>query len=406
MQILLHRGHRKLSGQDSGNVWPRLFPFDTASIVTYFSRRINRSCQVETEENKQEELAEIEPANGNGRRKRAGLLLFLLIIVMIGLTIWWWLSGISKVSTDNAFVEAHIYSVSAKVPGRVETVAVQDNQFVHKGDLLFVIEPGDYQVKVDAASAALDVTMNETSGDYAKVELSRAELQQSRAKQLQAESDLRRGKALFARDVIPREQLERLETGAKVATAQVVEKEENLKRFEAEAGVSNAGSRDAKAAQRRAQLDEAALHLGYTTVTAPADGYVTRKSVEPGNFVQAGQPVIVLVSLDDAWVTANFKESQLASIRPGQKVEFRVDAFSSRKFTGKVESIMAGTGSAFSLLPPENATGNYVKVVQRVPVRIAIDHKSDPDHLLRAGMSVVPVVFTDRTFADIFSFSR
>lgn len=360
---------------------------------------------MQSEESRQEEPAELEAA-GNGKRRRAGIILSLFVSLMVIIAIWWWVSGISKISTDNAFVEAHIYSVSAKVSGRVENVAVKDNQFVHKGDLLFVIEPGDYRVKVDAAMAALDVTLNETSGDYAKVELSRAELQQSRARLLQAESDLGRGKALFAKDVIPREQLERLETGAKIAAAQVAEKEENLKRFEAEAGVSGSGSRQAKVSQRRALLDEAELHLGYTTVTAPADGFVTRKSVESGNFVQAGQPVMVLVSLDDSWVTANFKESQLEAVRPGQRVEFRVDAFPSRTFTGKVESIMAGTGSAFSLLPPENATGNYVKVVQRIPVRIAIDHRSDPDHLLRAGMSVVPTVFTERKLSDIFSFSR
>jgi membrane fusion protein (multidrug efflux system) len=361
--------------------------------------------QVQPEDNNQENQPIVEPAAGNGKRRRAGIILFLLSALIIIAAAWWWIQGISRITTDNAFVESHLYSVSAKVSGRIETVAVQDNQFVHKGDLLCEIELGDYRVKVDAASAALDVTLNETSGDYARVEQSRAELQQSRARILQAESDLKRGKALFAKEVIPREQLERLETGAKIAAAQVEEKEENLKRFQAEAGFSGSGSREAKAAQRRAQLDEAALHLKYTRVTAPADGYVTRKSVEPGNFIQAGQPVMVLVSLDDSWVTANCKESQLEAVRPGQRVEFHVDAYPAKRFTGKVESIMAGTGSAFSLLPPENATGNYVKVVQRIPVRIAIDHLSDPDHLLRAGMSVVPTIFTDRKLSDVLRFS-
>lgn len=345
------------------------------------------------------------PAATNGSRRRAGIILFIVFSIIIVSAVWWWIHGISRISTDNAYVEAHLYSVSAKVSGRVESVAVHDNQFVHKGDLLCLIDPRDYRVKVDAASAALDITLNETSGDYAKVEQRRAELQQSRARLLQAESDLKRGTALFAKEVISREQMERLETGVKIAAAQVDEKGESLKRSQAEAGLSNSGSREAKAAQRRAQLDETALHLEYTKVTAPADGFVTRKSVEPGNYIQAGQPVMVLVSLDDSWITANYKESQLESVKPGQRVEFRVDAYPSRKFTGKVESIMAGTGSAFSLLPPENATGNYVKVVQRIPVRITIDHHSDPDHLLRAGMSVVPVILTERTLADIFNFN-
>jgi len=346
------------------------------------------------------------PAPSNGRRKRNGAMVFLAVLALFLLAAWWWIHGLSRISTDNAFVETHLHSVAAKVAGRVETVAVQDNQFVHKGDLLFEIEPTDYLLKVEAASAALAIVMNETSGDYAKVEQSRAELEQSRARLLQAESDLRRGKSLFAKEVIPREQLERLETGAKIAAAQVNEKEESLKKSQAEAGLSNSGSSEAKAAKQRAELDERELHLEYTRVTAPVDGFVTRKSVESGNYLQAGQPVMVLVSLDDAWITANYKESQLENIMPGQRVEFRVDAYPGKKFTGTVESIMAGTGSAFSLLPPENATGNYVKVVQRIPVRIAIDYRSDPYRQLRAGMSVVPTIFTERTLADLLKFNN
>jgi membrane fusion protein, multidrug efflux system len=315
----------------------------------------------------------------------------------------WWLHTQANISTDNAFIEAHLHTIAARVAGRVEHVAVDDNQFVRKGELLFEIEPADYRIKVAAAAAALDVTLNETSGDYARVELSRAELQQSRAKLEQAESDLKRGQALFDREVVPREHLERLETAAKVAVALVTEKEENFKRFQAEAGLGSTGSKEAKAAQRQAQLDEAGLHLEYTRVTAPADGYVTRKSIEPGNFVQIGQPVMVLVTLEDSWITANYKESQLTHIKPGQKVEFLMDAYPGKKFTGRVESIMAGTGAAFSLLPPENATGNYVKVVQRIPLRIAIDRSSDPEQLLRAGMSVVPTVITGRTVKDILA---
>jgi len=337
----------------------------------------------------------------SGKKIRAGLILAVIIIVVTLSGSYWWLRSKAQITTDNAYVEAHLHSVSSKVAGRIEKVAVKDNQFVRKGDLLFEINPTDFRVKVDEAAAALDMTLNETSGDYAQVEQSRAELEQSRARLLQAESDLGRGKALFAREVIPREQLERLETTVKVATAEAGEKAENLKKSRAEAGMGGSGNREAKSALRRAQLEEARLQAGYTKVTAPADGFVTRKSIEPGNYIQTGQPAMVLVSLIDAWVTANYKERQLADVKPGQQVEFSVDAYPSMKFTGKVESIMAGTGSAFSLLPPENATGNYVKVVQRIPVRIAIDHRSDPNHLLRAGMSVVPTIFTGRTPADI-----
>jgi len=350
--------------------------------------------------------ANVPPSAGpapsrNGKRIRAGFILAIIIICVTVSGSYWWLRSKAQITTDNAYVEAHLHSVSSKVAGRIEKVAVKDNQFVRKGDLLFEINPVDFRVKVDEAAAALDITLNETSGDYAQVEQSRAELEQSRARLLQAESDLGRGKALFAREVIPREQLERLETTVKVATAEVGEKVENLKKSRAEAGMGGRGNREAKSALRRAQLEEARLQAGYTKVTAPADGYVTRKSVEPGNYIQTGQPAMVLVSLEDSWITANFKERQLSDVKPGQQVEFSVDAYTSLKFTGRVESIMAGTGSAFSLLPPENATGNYVKVVQRIPVRIAIDQKSDPNRLLRAGMSVEPTIFTGRKPADI-----
>ncbi len=338
---------------------------------------------------------------GSGNRIRAGIILFITLGAIFALILWWWIHGINRITTDNAYIEAHLHSVSAKVAGRIEKVAVMDNQFVRKGDLLFEINPTDFKVKVDEAAAALDMTLNETSGDYAKVEQSRAELEQSRARLLQAESDLKRGSALFAKEVIPREQLERLETAVKIAAAQVGEKEENLRKSRAEAGMRSSGNREAKSAQRKAQLEEARLKVEYAKVTASSDGYVTRKSIEPGNYIQTGQPAMVIVSLADSWVTANFKERQLTYVKPGQQVEFSVDTYPSIKFTGKVESIMAGTGAAFSLLPPENATGNYVKVVQRIPVRIAIDHQSDPGHLLRAGMSVVPTIFTGRKPADI-----
>ncbi|HZV80924.1 MAG TPA: HlyD family secretion protein [Geobacteraceae bacterium] len=347
------------------------------------------------------------PPAGNGRRRRVGMILFLLIAVSAIAGLRWWIMGSSRITTDNAFVESHIHSVAGRVGGMVRTVAVRENQAVRRGDLLLEIDPSDYSVRVAESAAALEVTMNETSGDYARVEQSRAELQQSRARLAQAESDLKRGSALFAREVIPKEQLERLETGRSIAAALVSEKEENLKRYAAEAGLSASGNREAKAAQRRAQLEEARLNLSYTRLTAPVDGYVTRKTVEPGNYIQPGQPLMAIVPLEDAWVTANYKESQLTHVRPGQKVEFKVDAYPGGKFTGRVESIMAGTGAAFSLLPPENATGNYVKVVQRIPVRIAIDRQSDPEHLLRVGMSVVPTIITGKTvkeiIADLFS---
>jgi membrane fusion protein (multidrug efflux system) len=149
---------------------------------------------------------------------------------------------------------------------------------------------------------------------------------------------------------------------------------------------------------REALVEKAKLNLGYTKIPAPASGYVTKRSAEVGNQVQAGQPLLAVVPLaqEQIWITANYKETELKDVKPGQKVEIKVDTYPGKTFRGRVNSIMAGTGSAFSLFPPENATGNYVKIVQRIPVRVSLDEGSDPDHLLRVGMSVVPTIFTER----------
>lgn len=338
---------------------------------------------------------------GNQKRRRAGIILLVLIVLGGAAGFWMWYRSQVKITTDDAFIEGHIYIISPRVPGHVKSVLVEDNQFVHQGDLLVALDPVDYQAQVRYAQARLDVAKNETLGDYAQVDAAKAALNQAQVRLEQADLDLRRGKALFAREVIPKEQLDRLSTAHKVAQSQVQEAREALKHARAMAGLSGTGGREALVEQRQVELTQAQLNLSYVRIVAPADGFVTRKSVEVGNNVQAGQPFMSLVQLDDTWVVANYKESDLTHMRPGQFVEFTVDAFPDETFTGKVGSIMAGTGAAFSLLPPENATGNYVKVVQRVPVKIVIDSKSDPQHKLRVGMSVVPTVHSGRTFWQV-----
>ena len=343
------------------------------------------------------------PKSGGGKRRRAGIILLILLIVAVIVGGRWWLRSRTHVTTDNAFVEAHIHSISSRVQGTAVRVLVTDNQQVSKGDPLVELDPTDYRVRLENAAAELEIARNETSGDYARVAEARAKQTLATARLDQAELDLARGKALFKKEVIPKEQLDRLETARKIAASQVRETEESVHKEEALVGMAAGGGREARIRQKQAKLEEARLNLSYVTVTAPADGFVTRKGVETGNTVQAGQPLMALVTLDDAWVTANYKESQLAHVRPGQEVTFTVDAYPGKSFRGRVESIMAGTGAAFSLLPPENATGNYVKVVQRIPVRIAIERESDPEHLLRVGMSVVPVIETGRALKDIIT---
>jgi len=250
-------------------------------------------------------------------------------------------------------------------------------------------------------AAGVGMAENETGGEQMKAEGARAAVQSAKARYDQAVVDLSRAEKLYRRDVLPKEQLDRLTTARRVSETQLKEAEEVFKRFQAEAGLATKAGNKAKILQRKAQLDEAELQLLYTKIYAPRDGYITRKSVEAGVNIQPGQPLMALVPLQDAWITANYKERQITWMKPGQKVEFSVDSYPGRTFSGRVDSIMAGTGAAFSLLPPENASGNYVKVVQRIPVKIAINNSSDPDHLLRVGMSVVPTVLTGRNNRDV-----
>ncbi|MDD2337069.1 MAG: HlyD family secretion protein [Geobacteraceae bacterium] len=339
--------------------------------------------------------------SGNGKRKRAAFILLILLITACLLGLRLWVKSKTHVETDNAFIESHVYTISSRVPGNVLKVMVQDNQFVKKGDLLVDLDQSDFQLRVRNAMAQLDIAKNETSSTYAQVDAAKAAHNSDRAKLEQAELDLQRGRALYKKDVIAKEQLDRLETARKVAAAKLAETEGSVRRALALLGLTGSGVKDAMISRKIAELEENQRNLSYTKIYAPADGFITKKSVEPGNNIQSGQPLLALVALNGAWVTANYKESQLTYVRPGQKVEFRVDTYPGITFTGKVDSIMAGTGSAFSLLPPENATGNYVKVVQRIPVKILIDASSDPKHLLRVGMSVVPTILTERKLGDI-----
>jgi membrane fusion protein (multidrug efflux system) len=305
------------------------------------------------------------------------------------------------VETDNAFIESHVYTISSRVPGNVLKVLVQDNQFVKKGDLLVELDEVDFQLRVRNANAQLNMAKNETSSTYAQADAARAALNSDRARLEQADLDLKRGKALYNKEVIAKEQLDRLVTARKIAASKLAETEGSVRRALALLGLTGTGSKDAMIVRKNAELEENKRNLSYTKIFAPVDGFITKKSVEPGNNIQAGQPLLALVELNGAWVTANYKEGQLTYVRPGQKVEFEVDTYPGITFTGKVDSVMAGTGSAFSLLPPENATGNYVKVVQRIPVKILVDSASDPKHLLRVGMSVVPTILTERKLGDI-----
>jgi membrane fusion protein (multidrug efflux system) len=283
------------------------------------------------------------------------------------------------------------------------------------------------QANVEAARAALTAAQKEVDVARAQLSSAQARLREAQAKNVWAQGDLERMKQLVVKDEISRQQYDaalaaadqaraavdsaqaavaQAEQGVPVAESHVVQARAALAQAQAglqaaqigpqEVAVTRAqfGSAHAKIDQYQATLAQAQLNLDYTTVRAPVDGVVSKKSVEPGQFVQPGQPLLAIVPLEDIWVTANFKETELNRMRPGQPARISVDAYGGRTYNGHVDSIAAATGARFSLLPPENASGNYVKVVQRIPVKILLDKGQDPQHLLRPGMSVYATVFT------------
>jgi membrane fusion protein, multidrug efflux system len=326
-------------------------------------------------------------SNNNGKKKKA----FLIVgtVVAIGLVAGWFYSGYRKthVSTDDAFVEGNIHTIAAKIYGTVKTIQVNDNQAVKKGDLLLEIDPSDYDVRLREATSALGVEKAKLAEAETRIESARANLDLARANLKLAKTDKIRAEKLIAEQVIPQERFDRAMTSYDIALAQVKSAEEQLRQAESQKITQASTIR-----QKEATAALANLNFEYTKVYAPVDGYITKRSVQVGNQIQPGQPLMALVSLNDIWVVANYKETEMGNIRPGQDVEIKVDSYPGRVFKGKVDSIMAGTGVSFSLFPAENATGNFVKVVQRIPVKIVLDEGADKDHILRIGMSVVPTV--------------
>jgi membrane fusion protein (multidrug efflux system) len=289
---------------------------------------------------------EIAPAprktmNNKGRFAILGAVATLAVIVALIPVIH---SAFIHESTDDAFIDGHIIGIAPKVAGEVLAVHVEDNQLIKEGDPIIEIDPRDYEAKL--------------AEERGKVGAAEAEAKR-------AVADAVRYEQLLRQDEISQQQLD----NAKAAAASAV----------------------ATVAKERGALQQEELNLSYTKITAPEAGRITRKSVEAGSYVQVGQGILAIVP-ENVWVTANFKETQLTHMHPGQKVDIKVDAFPKLKLEGHVDSIQSGTGSRFSLLPPENASGNYVKVVQRVPVKIVIDTPADPNFKLSPGMSVVPSV--------------
>jgi membrane fusion protein (multidrug efflux system) len=386
------------------------------------------------------------------KKNRKPVIIAIVVVIALIALFFYWRSTFTE-DTDDAQVDGNLYQVSSRVAGQVIDVKVTEEQLVKKGDLIAVIDPTDYQVALDQAMADLATAQAQyqqastgvpitsvnsrtqvlTSGSdvaTAQAQVSQAEAQvaaadariaQAKANALKAQLDVDRYTPLVQKDVISKQQfdqavavndankasLDEAQRNAKASRDAVNQATSRLAMSQAQSNQSRVNApkqiavQEAQAAaakasiqQAQARVDQAKLNLGYTKVLAPEDGIISKKSVVVGENLSVGQSLVTIVPLTDLWVTANFKETQLKEMKPGQTVKIEVDALGGRKFTGKITQIGGATGSSLSLFPPENATGNYVKVVQRIPVRIDFTDMKDEnkDDALRIGMSVEPVV--------------
>jgi membrane fusion protein (multidrug efflux system) len=376
---------------------------------------------------------------------RIAIAIAVIVLLVAGFFAYRYFS--SYESTDDAQVDGHVNSVSARVSGHVVKLNVQDNQYVQAGTVLVEIDPADYQVALERAKADFEdaqaaavaagvnvpiasvSTTSQVSASAADVnsaragiqaarqqfEAAKAQLQQAEANNVKAQNDLGRYKQLVEKQEISQQQYDQATAASKASAAgveaarasadaaqqQVTQAQGKL--VQAQANWSNANTAPkqmqitrakatsalAEAQRKKADLDQANLNLQYTKIVAPVDGIVSNRTVEVGQNVAPGQELMKIINLDDIWITANFKETQLRDMKVGQRVTIDVDA-NGRSYNGKVDSVAGASGARFSLLPPENATGNYVKVVQRIPVKIVLDPNANKDHQLRPGMSVTP----------------
>jgi membrane fusion protein (multidrug efflux system) len=393
------------------------------------------------------------------RNPRAKAIVFVAVLIVLVAVGWYWWNSRRWESTDDAQIDGHIYPISARVGGQVVKVNFDDGQFVHKGDVLVQIDTTDYKVALDRAQAdfqdaranaqAADASVpvadvgstsqiNSTSADVTsaqagvgaaqkQMEAAQAQVVEAEANAKKLNADVERYKMLLDKREISQQQFDQATAAAISANATVTARKASLVASQEQVRIAQSRVDQAKAnwnnakitpkqveairaravaagaqAQRaNSSLDQAKLNLGYTTIVAPVDGIVGKRSVQVGQNVGPGQDLMAVVPLREIWVTANFKETQLAHMLPGQPVEIKIDTYGGRKWYGTVSSIGAATGAKYSLLPPENATGNYVKVVQRIPVRVLFDGSDKPDFnqdgLLRPGMSVVPDVKVSET---------
>jgi membrane fusion protein, multidrug efflux system len=330
------------------------------------------------------------PSGGSpwyGRITKRVLLLMLLVLAVGAVFPFAWNYLQSYESTDDAQIDGHIDPLSSRINGTVIRVHAENNDRVKAGELLVEIDPRDYQVAVENAAANLAMVEQVVKAAQQNYDLSVANLAAAAATNDKAQMDVRRYRELLDQAVIARETNDQIVMTGKVDAAAV-----NSDRASVAAAARVIGQAEAAVQAAQASLDQARLNLSYTKIYAPANGIVGRRTVELGSRIEPGQTLMFVTETDEIWVTADFKETQLARMHRGERVSVHVDTFG-RDYRGYVRNLPGASGDRFSLLPAENATGNYVKVVQRLPVRIEFDPGQDPEHLLHPGMSVEPKVW-------------
>ncbi|MGH8024086.1 MAG: HlyD family secretion protein [Limisphaerales bacterium] len=367
---------------------------------------------------RQQPAARPVPASKSGGRHSPLLIglgaAVLAVLLYFGLN--YFAATLTSETTDDAFIAGHIVSVAPRIAGQVSAVYVVDNEFVRSNQLLVELDPSDYQAALGQKRAAQDAAQSNLKAAIAgynlmgvKVKTAEADARESQADAAasaataaRAASDFARAKELMKENTISPEEFDQFKASAaeaeadlKSADAKAASDASRVNEARAQLAAAKAESNAVMAQlnESKTELDSAELNLSYTKIYAPRDGLVTRKQVEPGDYLEAGQTMFSIVSTD-VWVTANFKESQLRDMEPNQKARVSIDALGGRTFRAHVDSVQAGSGAVFSLLPPENAVGNYVKVVQRVPVKIVFDQPLPANKTIGPGLSVVPTVMT------------
>jgi len=318
------------------------------------------------------------------RRRRSVLVVTALIIAAIVAIVVWWVNASGYETTDDAFIDARTVSISAQVGAAIVDVPVTDNQLVEPGTVLVRLDDRDYTAQVDQGKASIVNIDAQIVAQQARIEQAEKQSAEAEANLTFAQQQEARYTDLVSKGAVTVEQAQQYASGLRQAQANYSAARANAIATQKQLPVLRA-----QREQAAAQLELAEANLSRTLVTAPEAGRVARLTAAKGNYAAVGQALMMFVPRQ-VWVTANFKETQLSTVRPGASVDITIDAFPGRKFKGHVDSIQAGSGTAFSLLPSENATGNYVKIVQRVPVKIVFDEP--PDVMLGPGMSAVPIV--------------